>query len=117
MVDIEDSRLKRLGMFFSEEKLERAKELAANFKRKRDEFVANVTSPAAGTKGQKSLDDSSSSSSDTLLENLTEDSRYSSLDSFQTVMREKIIDIKVSKSSTYNHQLSLVNPGRSNWKS
>lgn len=96
MVDLDDGKLKRLAMFFSEEKLERAKEIADNFKKKRDEFEATVTSPA-GTKGKKDGDDSSSSSSETLLENLTEDSRYTSLDSFQAVMREKIVDIKVSE--------------------
>ena len=83
MVDLDDGKLKRLGMFFSQEKLERAKEIADNFQKKRDEFEANVTSPAGtSTKGKKSEDDSASSSSDTLLENLTEDSRYTSLDSF-----------------------------------
>ena len=95
MVDLDDGRLKRLGMFFSEEKLERAKEIAENAKRKQSE-LARGTSPS-GTKGKKSEDGSSSSSSgETLLENLTEDSRYTSLDSFQAAMRDKIGDIKVS---------------------
>ena len=33
-----------------------------------------------------------------MLDNLTENSRYSSLNEFQNVIRDKIIDIKVSAS-------------------
>ena len=35
--DIENSKLKRLGLFFSEEKLEQAKQILDNFKKKQQE--------------------------------------------------------------------------------
>ena len=97
MVDADDGRLKRLGMFFSEEKLERAKAIAANFRKKREELDAQALSGSGAQAKRREDDSSSSSGSDTLLENLTEDSRYSSLDSFQAVVRDKLADVKVSK--------------------
>ena len=94
MVDLEDGRLKRLAMFFSEDKLERAKAIAETA----NKLKRQVTSAAgSGAKPKKSEDGSSSSSSESLLlENLSEDSRYTSLDAFQAAMRDKIGDIKVS---------------------
>ena len=94
MVDLEDGRLKRLAMFFSEDKLERAKAIAETA----NKLKRQVTNAAgSGAKPKKSEDGSSSSSSESLLlENLSEDSRYTSLDAFQAAMRDKIGDIKVS---------------------
>ena len=92
MFDQDNSKLKRLGLFFSEDKLEQAKNIIENFKQKRTEFELGDKS----SKKKEQDDSSSSSHSSEMLENLTENSRYSTLNEFQTVMREKVVDIKVS---------------------
>ena len=81
--------------------MEQAKEIAENFRAKREEFQQK----GARRKGKEDdVRSSSRSSEDTVLENLSENSRYTSLDSFQTVIREKIVDIKVScNSETHKH--------------
>ena len=89
--DIENSKLKRLGLSFSEEKLEQAKQILDNFKQKKQK------EQGLSQKKKEDSEDSSSSENSEMLDNLTENSRYSSLNEFQNVVRDKIIDIKVSE--------------------
>ena len=75
--DQDNSKLKRLTLFLSEEKLEQAKNIIENFKKKRTEQGGDTRAK------KKEQDDSSSSThSSDMLENLTENSRYSTLNEF-----------------------------------
>lgn len=68
----------------------------SNFKKKqREQGLSNK-------KKREESEDSSSSEDSQMLDNLTENSRYSSLNEFQNVIRDKIVDIKVSASEKHN---------------